>query len=169
MTLIIFASLLLIAPLSIYFIYLMHTSGSELTFVIYGSEYCDECIKLKEFLHEEAGGARVIFLDLTDENNSARFMEIMGLLYGLAAPLATQCPSCEPPTSQFEALIPLTGIFKEGELKAIVIGFYNEEFWKEALSLSLKSNATYFIAPGMKVQIHDKQLKERIEDIIIPH
>jgi len=144
------------------------TQGNDLTFVIYGTEYCDTCTELKEFLHREVRGARIVFLDLIDKNNSARFMEVVNLLYEIGALPQTPCPTCKPPMERLRVLIPLTGILKGGELKAIIIGFYNQTLWKETLSLVIKSNTTYFITPlGIRITINDHQVKEKLESLII--
>jgi len=36
---------------------------------------------LKEFFHKEVKEARIVFLDLSAENNTARFIEIINILY----------------------------------------------------------------------------------------
>ena len=154
---------LLTTLLGVYYFFLTYTSSNDFVFVIYGSKYCDSCIALEEFLRKEVKGARIVFLDLTDKNNTARFVEIVNILYKTGAlRWQTSCPTCQTP----RALIPLTGILKNGELKAIVVGFNNQTV-KEVLSLVLNSNATYFVAPGVKIQIKEYRIKEKLEKLII--
>ena len=159
---------LLATLLGVYYSFLIHTSSNDLVFIIYGSKYCDACIALEEFLCKEVRGARVVFLDLTDENNSARFVEIISILYKIGVlRWQTSCPTCKTHTGYLRVLMPLTGILKNGELKAIVVGFNNQTMGEEVLSLVLNSNATYFIAPGVKIQIKEYRIREKLEKLIL--
>ena len=137
-----------------------------LLFVVYGTRYCEDCLRLKEFVYEMFGEKNIIFLDISERNNLNAFLNLLDLLAEMQL-LIPPCPECLPKEDLLKnSPIPLTGVFFKGELKVIIVSFYSREFFLRALNyVNLTSDSTLmFIGPGYEQLIEDKDLINKLVD-----
>ena len=138
------------------------------SFVIYGTEHCNDCRRLESFLTDEIGNDTILLSNLDDDDSSARFLEITSVLINssiIQSPNCYECMSKEELGMFIDSLIPLTVILKNGDLRAVVAGFYSSDFWLRVLDRLGDGDSAYFLTPGTEAQIDD-DVETTIEDIL---
>ncbi|MDK2463804.1 MAG: hypothetical protein QI223_03395 [Candidatus Korarchaeota archaeon] len=128
------------------------SAQGSVNFCLYGSSSCPACVQLKKFLTEEFGSDVLRFNEVYGNETNA---EKLARIYDLAFP---NLPA-------HERYIPVTGVFCNGRLVAVVVGVpeLDESFWRELASR--RDGILLVLHNGTTIQSEDPQLISSLEEI----
>jgi len=124
----------------------LSSAQGSVGFCVYGSAMCPACAQLKGFLAEEFGSEPLRFYEVYgNETNAGRLSSI----YDVALPSLLQR----------DRVIPVTGVFCEGRLVAVVVGIpsLEAEFWRELASPR----------EGILIVLHNRTVIERRDPEVV--
>jgi len=141
------------------------------TFLIYINGKREEIMDLEEFLIRRFGNRSIHVMYLNDNESLNRIILLIEVLKKSGVPLpisnCTMCVSKEELTNSFNTLFPLTLMFKEGRLKAIVCGIKTTYYWTKILT-HISQDSTLIFMPAKTTRIED-DAKREIEKIFSSH
>jgi len=111
-------------------------SGNSSSFYVYATQGCKECQKQVQLLEELYGGGSTVFYDILDGKNGKHYRKIVDFLVDM---------EMIDPSDPIRSVIPLSGFFNGGELKAIIFGRMSEEDWKRIVDAKTDGVALYFM------------------------
>ncbi len=128
------------------------SAQGSVSFCIYGSASCMACAQLKKFLTEEFGSDSLRFNEVYGNETNA---EKLARIYDLAFP---RLPN-------HDRVIPVTGVFCDGRLVAVVVGVpeLDESFWRDVASP--REGILLVLHNGTAVERNDPQLISSLEEV----
>ncbi len=98
-------------------------SGSNIAFYVFTDPHCETCEMRTQPLIHAYGQDEVIIYDLRQSNHRERFSRICDLIEVFS--------------------IPLVGVFKDGDLSAIVVGYFSAEKWVKIVEMESEGVPIY--------------------------
>ena len=107
----------------------LRASPQTLHFYVFGTGGCPACSMLKTLLASHFGEDSLTFYDIVEKREYAL---VLAKIYEFILPNSSSRP------------IPLTGVFANGRIRAVVVGFHKVDFW-EKLSRKLPEKGVLLV------------------------